>query len=83
MPEQKLVEGEKIGKYRILEYISEGGTADVYEAQNTITSRAVALKVFKGKYINEARFKREAIISTELNHMHALHAPGLGVQIKD
>lgn len=60
-------------KYRIIEFLGEGGTSFVYKAKDLQKGSFVALKVMKEKvttsYIDDIiRFKREIDIVSKLNH---------------
>ncbi len=61
-----------IGKYRILNFMSEGSISWMYKAMDTSTSQWVALKVFKPVFEEmpgmTERFKREAIMGKVLDH---------------
>ena len=60
---------EKIGNYKLLEQIGEGGMATIYRASHEVLKRDVALKKMK-KPSRESisRFKHEAQMSAKLNH---------------
>jgi serine/threonine protein kinase len=55
------------GRYEILKYISEGGMQQVFEANDKLLARVVALKVPKNPSA-EKRFQRSAIVSAKINH---------------
>ncbi|MBL4698917.1 MAG: serine/threonine protein kinase [Phycisphaerales bacterium] len=62
---------EKIGKYRILSEIGEGGMGTVYEAEQDSPRRKVALKVIKAGVVSKnllLRFEIEAQILGKLDH---------------
>ncbi len=63
--------GRRIGKYTILREIGRGGMGSVYEAEDPVLHRRVALKVLKevaeGSLIVE-RLHREATIVAQLRH---------------
>ena len=52
----------KVGRYRVLERLGEGASADVYLAEDTIVHRKVALKLLRlaTPRTSAARFEREA-----------------------
>ncbi|MBN2386694.1 MAG: serine/threonine protein kinase [Anaerolineales bacterium] len=58
------LEGQTIGKYRILEPLGRGGMAQVYKAYHPQLDRYVAVKVLRSDLVEEveflARFRREA-----------------------
>ena len=65
-------EAESIGYYKILDELGRGGQGVVYKAQDTRLPRIVAIKVLL--HLGEApealmrRFRREAEITSKLNH---------------
>ena len=62
---------ERIGRYRILGIIGEGGMGVVYEAEQEDTSRRVALKVIRPGMVTRAlmrRFRHEALVLGQLRH---------------
>jgi len=66
---------QKLGKYRIVRRISEGPTAAIYEAVDTIHGLRVALKIPHDSAMTEfflADFKREARLAHRLEHPNIL-----------
>ena len=62
---------ERIGPYRILSVLGEGGMGLVYEAEQRSPQRRVALKVVHPSLLRSetlARFEREAVILGRLQH---------------
>lgn len=57
------LEGQTLGKYRILDPLGRGGMAQVYRAYHPQLDRYVALKILRSDLVEEkeflARFKRE------------------------
>jgi serine/threonine-protein kinase len=61
----------QIGRYRVLQHLGGGGSADVYAAEDTLLHRKVALKVLRRPEADarESRhFEREARSASMLNH---------------
>ncbi len=58
------------GKYRIDRLIGSGGTAEVFEAENTVLRRPVALKVLRhaGSANAALRLQREALLVASIQH---------------
>ncbi|MFH1891454.1 MAG: protein kinase [Candidatus Zixiibacteriota bacterium] len=67
-----LTEGAKVGRYRIIEKIGEGGMGEVYLAHDVDLDRSVALKFLPQYLVSDesakARFKREAQAAAKLSH---------------
>jgi non-specific serine/threonine protein kinase len=64
--------GESISQYRVLREIGHGGMATVYEAEDTLLVRHVALKVIAESLLRDesavARFEQEARAAAALDH---------------
>lgn len=54
-------------RYKILRHVGEGGMQEVYEAEDLLLSRNVALKVPKNNSATK-RFQRSAVVSARINH---------------
>ncbi len=69
-------------RYRIIKELGEGGFAYVYQAQDLITGKEVALKIIKEVALrskdNVTRFEREARASASLNHPHIVKVINIG-----
>ena len=63
---------EKLGKYRLIEQIGQGGMATVFKGVDTETGWEVAVKVMSPLMAQESqfskRFKREAEVVMRLKH---------------
>ncbi|MFO0982368.1 MAG: serine/threonine-protein kinase [Planctomycetota bacterium] len=63
---------ERIGRYRILRVLGEGGMGVVYEAEQDQPKRVVALKVIRPGWLTEStlrRFENEAQLLGKLQHV--------------
>ncbi|MEW5868112.1 MAG: protein kinase [Chloroflexota bacterium] len=78
------LEGQTLGKYRILEPLGRGGMAQVYRAYHPQLDRYVAVKVLRSDLVeNEeflARFRREAQSVAALRHPHIVQVFDFDVQ---
>jgi serine/threonine-protein kinase len=65
-------QGLVAGRYRLVEHIGSGGSADVYRAEDTHLSRQVALKLLNWRFTQDAafveRFEREAESAGRVSH---------------
>jgi serine/threonine protein kinase len=67
--------GTVLGKYRLGRCIGTGGMGVVYEAEDTVLNRRVAVKLLRAPLGGEqeaARFLREARSAARLNHPHVV-----------
>jgi serine/threonine protein kinase/tetratricopeptide (TPR) repeat protein len=68
----KLKKGQKVGPYRVLSLIAEGGMGQVYLARDVRLGRRVALKLLPAEFTLDAervrRFEQEARAASALNH---------------
>jgi serine/threonine-protein kinase len=69
-------------RYRIVRELGEGGFAYVYQAEDMITGKQIALKIIKENAIkssdNITRFEREARASASLNHPNIVKVVNIG-----
>ena len=60
------------GRYRVVARVGHGGMAEVYEANDIISKKVVAIKLIREELIqnpiNLRRFENEATIAASLNH---------------
>lgn len=65
-------------RYQILDELGTGGTGTVYKVLDTTLTEVLALKVLKPELVSDAtwllRFKRELMITRDLNHPYILPA---------
>src|SRR5262249_38323096 len=64
----------RVGRYRILRLLGEGGMGAVYEAEQDNPRRAVALKVIRPGLVTPSLFNR---FSQEAQILGRLHHPGI------
>jgi serine/threonine protein kinase len=69
--------GERLGDYRILAQIGQGGMGTVYQAEDTQLGRKVAIKILKPALLADGsqgllRFQSEARIQANLNHANVV-----------
>jgi serine/threonine protein kinase len=78
------LEGQTLGKYRILEPLGRGGMAQVYKAYHPSLDRYVAIKVLRADLVEEseflARFRREARSVANLRHPNIVKVYDFDVQ---
>jgi serine/threonine protein kinase len=78
------LEGQVIGKYRVLEALGRGGMAQVYRAYHPQLDRYVAVKVLRSDLVEEkeflARFQREARAIASLRHPNIVQVFDFDVQ---
>jgi serine/threonine protein kinase len=78
------LEGQSLGKYRILEPLGRGGMAQVYKAYHPQLDRFVAVKILRSDLVEEqeflARFRREARAVAALRHPNIVQIYDFDVQ---
>ena len=77
----KLEPGAMLGPYRVDTLLARGGFGEVYRAEDTRLSRAVAIKVLSDEIAGESdrrRFQQEARTASALNHPHILTVHDVG-----
>lgn len=75
--------GERIdGRYRISGRIGSGGMAEVFEANDIVTHKIVAIKIMREELLNDneniVRFEREATACAAMNHPNIIHVYSRG-----
>lgn len=78
------LQGQTLGKYRILEQLGRGGMAQVYRAYHPQLDRYVAIKVLRADLVAEeeflTRFRREAQSVANLRHPNIVQIHDFDVQ---
>jgi tRNA A-37 threonylcarbamoyl transferase component Bud32 len=78
------LEGQTLGKYRILEPLGRGGMAQVFKAYHPLLDRYVAVKVLRSDLVEDeeflARFRREARAVAALRHPNIVQIYDFDVQ---
>jgi serine/threonine protein kinase len=78
------LEGQTLGKYRVLEPLGQGGMARVYRAYHPQLDRYVAIKVMRSDLAQDkeflARFRREAQSVAGLRHLNIVQVFDFDVQ---
>ena len=87
MPEDPELDSVRVGevlggKYRVVRLLGEGGMGAVYEAENTWTTRRVAIKLLRAQFAGDRsvveRFRVEAVAATKLSHPHIVDVLDMG-----
>lgn len=77
-----LTEGQRLGPYRIVRLLGEGGMGAVYEARQETLDRRVALKTLHSEYARHkdavSRFFNEAKILSKLEHPSIVQVSDFG-----
>ena len=77
--------GTQLGRYIIAESIGQGGMGEVYRAHDPRLDRDIAVKILAPDLANDdasiARFEREAVAASSLNHPHILHIYDFGQEV--
>lgn len=81
---QQVFEARRLGRYRLIQPIGEGGMGQVWIAAHSTLRRNVAVKVMRGERVRDpilaaARFEREVRATTELTHPNTVRIYDYGV----
>ena len=75
--------GDRVGEYKLIEKIGQGGVAEIYRAKQTSLDREVAIKVLSQRATVDSelvtRFEQEAKIIARLSHPNIVHVIDRGV----
>jgi serine/threonine protein kinase len=81
-PPQEADELGRLGQYRVLRVLGSGGMGVVFQAEDTILKRQVALKaMLPALAVSESarqRFLREAVTAAQVDHDHIVHIYQVG-----
>jgi serine/threonine protein kinase/WD40 repeat protein len=67
---RRLQAGQRLGPFRIIRFVAQGGMGEVYEAVQDVLDRRVALKVIRNGFVSSiarARFLREQQVLAKLH----------------
>jgi serine/threonine protein kinase len=73
------VPGQVFGNYRIVRLLGQGGMGAVYEAEDELSARRVALKVLRrglGSRSARQRFLREGRLAASIHHPNSVYIYG-------
>ncbi len=74
----------RVGRFRILEKLGEGGMGSVYRAQDVADGTVVAVKMLRGRWDNQEtawrRLRKEARLLAEVNNPHVANLIELNEQ---
>jgi eukaryotic-like serine/threonine-protein kinase len=80
--QRELIEGQRVGPYRVVAAIGAGGMGEVYLAQDTRLGRRVALKLLPSDFTRDEgrlqRFEQEARAASILNHPNIITIHEIG-----
>ncbi|MBL9018772.1 MAG: serine/threonine-protein kinase PknK [Myxococcales bacterium] len=76
--------GRTLGKFTIVERLGEGGSGEVYRAEQQPLGRSAVIKVLRREVANVPnrveRFLREAKLASRLDHPYAAHVYAFGAE---
>ncbi|MET0752308.1 MAG: protein kinase, partial [Pyrinomonadaceae bacterium] len=76
--------GEKIGRYKIVSLLGEGGMGEVYLAEDLSLNRLAALKLLPAYLIEDdesiVRFQKEALAASAISHPSIAHIYEAGIE---
>jgi serine/threonine protein kinase len=73
----------RVGRYRVLQHLGGGGSAEVYLAEDTIMKRKVALKVLRARDADPRsvrHFEREVRVASMVNHPNIVTVLDVGYE---
>lgn len=76
---QSAAAGARLGSYRIVRHLGQGGMGLVYEAEEAESGRHVALKVLShglDSHPARERFRREGLLAASINHPNTVYVFG-------
>lgn len=79
---QHLGENRKLGNYVLEQQIGEGGMGKVFRARHELLKQATAVKLLKPEFFDRestARFEREAMLVSQLEHPNTIRVYDYGV----
>jgi eukaryotic-like serine/threonine-protein kinase len=74
--------GQQIGNYRLIRFLGEGSFAEVYLGEHVYLKRPAAIKVLRGRLVNDGMegFLTEASAIASLEHPHIVRVLEFGVE---
>ncbi len=80
----KVLTGKRLGNYRVLAALGQGGMAKVYKGYQPLLDRYVAIKVLSPHFATDeefrARFQREAAAIARLRHPNVVQVYDFGIE---
>jgi serine/threonine protein kinase len=76
--------GQRLGDYRLVRKLGEGGFAEVYEAEHLFLGTRAAIKLLKGTFTpaQVEGLRQEARAVIQLDHQHIIRAYGFSIERK-
>src|SRR5579859_4286036 len=80
----QVVEGTRLGGYRVVRKIGEGGMGAVFEAVHERLQKRVAIKTMHEQFARDAsavaRFTREGRAASRIRHAHVVDVTDVGME---